>query len=68
MFLNSVLQLSAGLSDVYTSIAQNESRQLLILKVTTIYFIVVTLFFADNYLTEYRITMEFLHNFLKTMT
>ena len=24
----------------------------------------VTLFFANNYLTEYRITMEFLHNFL----
>ena len=23
----------------------------------------VTLFFANNYLTEYRITMEFLHNF-----
>ena len=28
----------------------------------------VTLFFADNYLTEYRITMEFLHNFLKTLS
>ena len=28
----------------------------------------VTLFFANNYLTEYRITMEFLHNFLKTLT
>ena len=24
----------------------------------------VTLFIANNYLTEYRITMEFLHNFL----
>ena len=24
----------------------------------------VTLLFANNYLTEYRITMEFLHNFL----
>ena len=23
----------------------------------------ITLFFANNYLTEYRITMEFLHNF-----
>ena len=28
----------------------------------------VTLFFANNYLTEYRITMEFLHNFLKTLS
>ena len=27
----------------------------------------VTLFFANNYLTEYQITMEFLHNFLKTL-
>ena len=25
----------------------------------------ITLFSANNYLTEYRITMEFLHNFLK---
>ena len=28
----------------------------------------VTLFFANNYLTEYRITVEFLHNFLKTLS
>ena len=35
---------------------------------TTMYFIGrVTLFFANNYLTEYRITMEFLHNFFKTL-
>ena len=27
-----------------------------------------TLFFANNYLTEYRITMEFLHDFLKTLS
>ena len=27
----------------------------------------VTLFVANNYLTEYRITMEFLHHFLKTL-
>ena len=33
------------------------------------YFIVrVTLFLANNYLTEYRLTMEFLHNFLKTLS
>ena len=25
----------------------------------------VTLFFANNSLTEYRITMEFLHNFFR---
>ena len=25
----------------------------------------VTLFFANNYLTEYRVTMEFLRNFFK---
>ena len=32
----------------------------------SIYFIGrVTLFFANNYLTEYRITMEFSHNFFK---
>ena len=38
-------------------------------KGTTMYFIGrVTLFFANNYLTEYRITMEFLHNFLKTLS
>ena len=24
--------------------------------------------FANNYLTEYRITMEILHNFLKTLS
>ena len=35
---------------------------------TTMYFIGrVTLFFDNNYLTEYRIAMEFLHNFLKTL-
>ena len=27
----------------------------------------VTLFFANNYLTQYRITMQFLYNFLKTL-
>ena len=27
----------------------------------------VTLFFANNYLTEYRNNMEYLHNFLKTV-
>ena len=33
---------------------------------TTKYFIGrVTLFFANNYLTEYRITMEFLHYFFR---
>ena len=33
--------------------------------IVTKYFIGhVTMFFANNYLTEYRITMEFLHNFL----
>ena len=35
-------------------------------RLTTKYFIGrVTLFLANNYLTEYRITMEFLHNFLE---
>ena len=37
-------------------------------KTFTMYFIGrVTQFFANNYLTEYRITMEFLHKFLKTL-
>ena len=35
----------------------------------TMYFIGrVTLFFANNYLPEYRITMKFLYNFLKTLS
>ena len=39
------------------------------LKLTTKYFIGhVTLFFANNYLTEYWINIEYLHNFFHTLT
>ena len=38
-------------------------------KVISKYFIGrVTLLFVNNYLTEYKFTMEFLHNFLKTLS
>ena len=46
--------------------SETETKSIMLSLVTTKYFIgCVTLFFGNNYSTEYRITMEFLHKFFR---